>query len=57
MFLKIGALRNFAMFTGKHLCWRVFSIKLQTLRPATLFKRDFNTGLVNIAKFLRTAFL
>ena len=26
---KKGALRNFARFTGKHLCWRLFLIKLQ----------------------------
>ena len=42
MFFKIGV-RNFAIFTGKHLCWSSFSINLQTLRLATLFKRDFNT--------------
>ena len=25
MFFKIGALNNFAIFTGKHLCWKLFS--------------------------------
>ena len=29
MFFKIGVLKNFAMFTGKHLCWSLFLIKLQ----------------------------
>ena len=29
MFLKIGALKNFANFTGKHLSWNLFLIKLQ----------------------------
>ena len=29
MFLKIGVLKNFAIFTGKHLCWSRFLIKLQ----------------------------
>ena len=24
MFFKIGALKNFAIFTGKHLCWVLF---------------------------------
>ena len=28
MFLKIGVLKNFANFTGKHLCWSLFLIKL-----------------------------
>ena len=27
-FLKIGALKNFAIFIGKHLCWNLFLIKL-----------------------------
>ena len=40
MFFKIGVLKNFAKFTGKHLCWSWFLIKLH----------------VNIVKFLRTAF-
>ena len=34
MFFKIGALKNFAMFTGKHLCWSLFVIKLQAARFA-----------------------
>ena len=45
MFFKIGALRNFAIFTGKYLCWSLFLIKFQALRPAILFKRDFNIGV------------
>ena len=44
MFFKIGSIKNFAIFTGKHLCWGLFLIKLQVLP-------------VDIAKFLRIAFL
>ena len=29
MFFKIGALKNFAIFTGKPLYWSLFLIKLQ----------------------------
>ena len=29
MFFKLGVLKNFANFTGKHLCWSLFLIKLQ----------------------------
>ena len=29
MFFKIGVLKKFAMFTGKHLCWSLFLRKLQ----------------------------
>ena len=39
MVFKIGLLKNFAIFTGIHLCWGHFLIKLQVLRPATLFKK------------------
>ena len=38
MFFKIGALKR---FTGKHLCWNPYLIKLRT---ATLFKRDCSTN-------------
>ena len=40
MFSKIGALKKFAIFTGKRLRWSLFLIKLLDFRPATLFKRD-----------------
>ena len=36
-------LKKFAIFTGKHLCWCLFLIKLQASRLATLLKRDSNT--------------
>ena len=44
MFFKLVALKDFAIFTGKHLCWSLFLIKLQAWRPATLLKRDSDTG-------------
>ena len=58
MFLKMSVLKNFPIFTGKHLCWSLFLIKLQAWRPATILKRDSNTdvSLWIIQKFLRTAF-
>ena len=46
MFFKISILKNFPMFTGKHLYWSLFLIKLQAFR---FFP-------VNIAELLRTAF-
>ena len=49
MLLKIGVLKNFTIFTGKHL----------SEIPATLFKRDSNKSIfprMLLAKFLRTAF-
>ena len=36
MFFKIGVLNSFTNFVGKHLRW--------SLRPATLLRRDSNTG-------------
>ena len=44
MFFKIGVLKNSANFTGKHLCWSFFLIKLQAQRPVTLFKTVSNTA-------------
>ena len=29
MFCKKGILKNFANFTGKHLCWRLLLLKIQ----------------------------
>ena len=54
IFFKIEVFKNFAMLTGKHLCWSVFKINLLAYKPANLFKRDSST--INIAKFLRPAF-
>ena len=51
MFSKIGALKKFAMFTGKRLCWSLFLIKLLDFRPATLFKRDSQTGVFQVFTF------
>ena len=43
-FLKIDALKNFAIFTRKYLCWGLFLIKLQAFRLVALLKRDPYTG-------------
>ena len=45
LFCKKGVLRNFANFTGKHLCWSLFLIELQTFKPAALLKIDSNTDV------------
>ena len=45
MFFKIAVLKIFAIFTGKHLCWSLFLIKLQPWRPTTLLLIDSNTGV------------
>ena len=44
IFFKIGVLKDFANFTGKHLCCSLFLIKLQA-RPAALLKRNSKTGV------------
>ena len=58
VFCKKGVLRNFAKFTGKHLCQRLFFNKvagrLAPLLKKSLWHRCF---LVNFEKFLRTSFL
>ena len=45
-FYKRSVLKIFAIFTGKHLSWSLFIIKLQALRPEGL----------NFDKFLKTLF-
>ena len=50
MFLKIGILNNFAIFTGKHLSWSLF------LSKSTKKKLQHRRFLLNNAKFSRTAF-
>ena len=40
LFCKRDVPRNFAKFTEKHLCQRLFFNKVVDLRPATLFKKE-----------------
>ena len=56
--VKKGVLKNLRNFTGKHLYWSLFLIKLQTFRPATLLRRDSNTGffLWNLQSFYEHLF-
>ena len=58
VFYKKAVFKNFAIFTGKHLCWSLFLIKLQALWRGTLFKKRHQHRCfpINIAKFLRTPF-
>ena len=44
MLFKIDVLKNFALFTGKNLCWSLSLTKLLDRRHATLLKRGSNTG-------------
>ena len=57
MYFRIGALKDFVMFTEKHLCWSLFLINMHAWRPATLLKRDskiFSRFFpVRFEKFLR----
>ena len=57
VFCKKGVLRNFAKFTGKHLCQSIFFNKVAD-RSATLLKKRLwhRCFPVNFAKFLRTPF-
>ena len=48
MFFKTGVIGDFAIFTGKHLCWSLFLIKLRALGLQLYFNlvpKDFNTGV------------
>ena len=51
---KKAILKNFEIFTRKHLCWSFFLIKLQNFRPVTLSKETptqvFSCEYYNIFK-------
>ena len=54
--IETAPLKNFAIFTGKHLRYGLFSTELQAQawRPATVLKGTFTKGFsVNIGKTLR----
>ena len=57
---KIGILKNFAIFTGEHLCWTLFLMRPETfsLKACNFIKKRLQHRyfLVNIVNFLRTAF-
>ena len=52
--MKKDVLKNFAKFTGKHLCLSLFLNKVEILLKKRLRRKRFP---VNFAKFLRTPFL
>ena len=51
--VKKASLKNLAKFTGKHLYWSLFLLKLQAWTPASLSKKDTNTYvfLFNLLNF------
>ena len=63
MFINKNVFKDFAIFTGKQLCWSLYLKKLKPFRPASLLKRDFNIGVfqcilpifIYVEKHLRTA--
>ena len=58
VFCKKGVLKNFARFTGKHLCQCLFFNKVAGLSPASLLKKETLAQVFSgqFVKFLRTPF-
>ena len=58
MFFKTGVPKNFAIFTGKHLCWGYLFNKVVGLQAYNFIKmrHQHRCFPVNTAKFLGTAF-
>ena len=57
MFFLIGVLKNYSIFTGKHLCWSLFLIKCGLSGLHFIVKRLPDRCFpVDTVKFLRTAF-
>ena len=46
MFYKIALFKNFGKLARKRLCRSWFLIKLYTIKPANLFKRDFSSDVL-----------
>ena len=59
VFYKKSVFKNFAIFTGKNLCWSLFLIKLQAFSPSDFTKKRIQHRCfpVNNAKFLRKTIL
>ena len=51
VFCKKGVLRNFAKFTGKHLCQSFFLNKVAGLRPLVSLESKYSLILVNANNF------
>ena len=51
-----GVLKNFVIFTGKHLCWSLFLIKLQACKFIEKRLQHWCFPL-HVKKFLRTSIL
>ena len=56
MFFKIGALKTFTNFTGKHLCWSLFLIKFQARFLRTpFFTEHLQWLLLSILLFMNVS--
>ena len=53
IFFKVGLIKNFVNFTGKHLCWSLLLRKFKTDSNTDVFPRNF----VNFLKYLFTEHL
>ena len=58
VFFKKGVLKNFANFTGKHLCWSLFFNKVADLRVCNFIKKRLQQRYVpvKLAKFYEHLF-
>ena len=56
MFFKISVLRNFAIFTGKHLYWSLFLIKLQASKQRYLKKNPTQVLFFEYWEILKNTF-
>ena len=45
MFHKKAILKNFVIFTGKHLCWGLFFIKVAGPQASNFFKKGTSTEI------------
>ena len=54
MYFKIGVLKDFVIFTGKHPCWRLFLIKFKKRLQQRCFPKNIATFFYMNSFFYRT---
>ena len=47
IFFRIDVLKNLGIFTGKHLCWSLFLVKLQAFRQNLAYGEGGSQGMDN----------
>ena len=56
MFFKVGVLKSYAIYAGKHLCWSIFLKKFQYFMPTTLKETPAKVFSCEYCKIFKNSF-